>query len=312
VQAVWRLGASTRLTASWGLHTQSPGFEKVLLGDAFLDFGGRGRLRVAGERARRAVLGLEQALGRRAAARLELYDTRFDRLIVGRRQTEGEWLAEQRGKPVGTPFSPEPLITSVPVNDGRGTARGAELSLALDAMGPSGRGIAGRLSYTYARARRESYGRVYPFDYDRRHAVAASVSLRPIRHLGLAATWQAASGLPYTPFQPTLVVLVLHSDAVIADGTPLTHEPGLRFSGINAARHPFYSRLDLRASLGPGGAAGRWEVYVDVFNVLKHNLVDGNNGPSFRPTLTYDGDWSVVERSGRGRVIPSFGLRLRF
>src|SRR4029453_10107515 len=52
-RATWHLGAN-RFSAALGWHAQSPGFEKVLLGDTFLDYGGEGRLALSSERSRQA------------------------------------------------------------------------------------------------------------------------------------------------------------------------------------------------------------------------------------------------------------------
>jgi hypothetical protein len=324
VHAAWRLGASTRLSGAWGWHAQSPGFEKVLLSDYFLDYGGEERLPVSSERSRQAVLGLEHRFGPGLSARLELYHTRFDRLIVGRLETDAQRqrrmgllsLGDLRPGAMGLRASDarEPLITSVPVNGGRGTARGAELGLRWGTPSSSPRGLSGRFSYSYGRARRESYGLVYPFDYDRRHALALAADWRVSRRWGLAATWRAASGLPYTPFVPMLVAHVEAVDNVLAAGRRADEVAGVRLSDINAARHPFYSRVDLRARWALGRRGERGELYLDVFNALNHNVADGNNSPSFKPivTVTREG-WQVVERSRHPiLIVPSLGVRLRF
>jgi hypothetical protein len=60
---VWRLGGATRLRAGGGLYTQSPGYEKLVQSDYFVDLtGGLGR-ELHHERAWHAVLGLEHDFG---------------------------------------------------------------------------------------------------------------------------------------------------------------------------------------------------------------------------------------------------------
>jgi hypothetical protein len=109
------------------------------------------------------------------------------------------------------------------------------------------------------------------------------------------------SGLPYTPFHPVRQL-------------PGHRIPGVRLEELNAARHPFYSRLDLRADFAPGGPRGRFQLYADVVNVLNYDITTGNNGPGFKPTVTQTPDgWRVVERSDHGlAIVPTFGLRFRF
>ena len=290
VQAHWRLG-SARISASWGRQAQSPGFEKLLQADAFLDYGGSERLSVSSETSEQAVLGLSRDFGRRLSARLELFHTRFDHLIVGRLE------------PARPEEGVEELISAVPLNDGKGSARGAELSLRLAPPSAGRRGVSGTFSYSYGVSRRESYGLVYPFDYDRRHALAFTAELPLGRALTFSAAWRAASGLPYTPFE-----------ALRQRGNPGHGVVAIRLQDLNAARHPFYSRLDLRAAWAPRGPDGWLEVYVDVFNTLNYDLLNGNNGPGFTPSVMPGPDgWQVVEWWDRGSaVVPSFGLRCRF
>jgi hypothetical protein len=320
--ATWALSPATRLGASLGWHAQSPGFEKVLLADSFLDFGGSEALRLASERSRQVGLSLEHDLGAGLGARLELYDRRLDHLIVGRLESEEERrarLALYDRPPYAAGALPgEPLITAFPVNDGFGTSRGFEVSLVRRAATVSS-GLSGALSYSYGFARQHSYGRVFPFDYDRQHAVTAAIDWQASRSFGASATWRGASGLPYTPFHP---VVSLEPDRMDFDGDGDRSEyvpsgyaaaPG-GLAEINSARHPFYSRLDLRARFTPPWGGRRWEFFLDVFNVLSYDVLDGNNGPSFKPSIQGEtGNFQVALRGRRGPlVLPSFGVRVRF
>jgi hypothetical protein len=287
LQAAWRSG-SNRVFAAWGEHAQSPGLEKLLLADAFVDCGGTDRLPVRSERSRNTVLGFTRELGRRVFGRVELYHTRFDRLIVGRLQP---------ADPISRSL---PMLSDTPVNGATGRAYGAELSLRLRPVSAA-RGPSAALSYSYGVSRRHGYGRVYPFDYDRRHAVTLTGEV-PVAHgMSLAAAWRGASGLPYTPFY--------------AQDTSSGHAtPAVRLEDLNAARHPFYARLDLRASYAPRGPGGRFELYVDVFNVLDYDI-GNSNGPGFRQSLELGPNgWEVVIVKDRSTsaVVPTFGLRFRF
>jgi outer membrane receptor for ferrienterochelin and colicin len=328
--AMWRPSASTRVFAGLGWFAQSPGFEKTILSDTFLDFGGAAPLPLRSESARQLTLGIERDLGAGLVARAELYHKRFDDLIVGRLETEEDRQRRLSSYvippdfPGGPPL--DPLITTTPVNDGWGTARGLELSLMRRASGTAP-GLSGLLTYTYGVANRHSYGLTYPFDYDRRHAVTLALDWRVSRTLSFSAAWRGASGLPYTPAQPAVSFgLEQRGDEPpmrVADrfyrppaGAPddfvYTAGPG-RLEDMNSARHPFYSRLDVRARFQPGGPSGRWEVYLDVYNALKSDLMSRQNSPAFEPSVAWDGTrWRVGHSDVRRFVLPSFGLRFRF
>jgi outer membrane receptor for ferrienterochelin and colicin len=92
LSATFRLGEATRLRAGLGVFTQSPGYEKLIQADYFVDLtGGLGRS-LRPERARHAVLGLERDLGDHVTARVEGYWKGFSDLVVGRLETEAERL----------------------------------------------------------------------------------------------------------------------------------------------------------------------------------------------------------------------------
>jgi TonB-dependent receptor-like protein len=331
--AVWRAGPSTRVTAGLGWYAQSPGFEKVILSDTFLDFGGTAPLPLRSESARLLTLGVEHDLAPGWRVRADVYHKRFDDLIVGRLETDEE-LEERLASyliphdfPGGPPL--ERLITASPVNDGHGSARGFELSLVRRPASASAK-LGGTLSYSYGVANRHSYGLSYPFDYDRRHALTLALDLQLTRSLGFSASWRGATGLPYTPQRPVVSFGLEQLPGqpprrtpsrqyVVGDPTaegPLTYAVGPGpLSDMNSARHPFYSRLDLRARFQPGGPSGRWELYLDVYNALNSDVMTRHNGPAFRPSLTWDEAtrrWQIVNSTMPLAVLPSFGLRFRF
>jgi len=80
----------------------------------------------------------------------------------------------------------EPIITTVPANDGRGHGYGFDVFMSRP-QAPADARVRGWASYTWGRAEREAYGRRYPFEYDRRHAFTAVTSL------GLSARWELAA-----------------------------------------------------------------------------------------------------------------------
>ena len=79
---------------------------------------------------------------------------------------------------------------------------------------------------------------------------------------------------------------------------------------LNTARMPMFSRLDLRLAYRPRGVSGRWELYVEGLNVLKHK-----NAWFMDVDIVGDGLGSAA--AGRRPVgglprIVTFGLRFRF
>jgi hypothetical protein len=303
------LGRSTRVRAAAGRYTQSPGYEKLIGSDYLVD-----QVDLDFERARHLTLGLERDLPRGVTARVELYHKRFERLVVGRLETE----AQRQARLARYDFPPElrseiptePLVTSTPSNGGRGRAHG--LDVYVTRAGPR---LSGWLSYTLGSARRQAYGRTYPFDYDRRHSATLVGNYRFSPRFELSATARAASGFPRTPFRGIRVAsteqdsrLVPERDSqgrlvyvVVAGGLDL----------LNSARLPFYARLDLRAAFRPRGEKGRWQFYVEAINALRRR-----NTSSIDATLEYDPGADrprlVFTRGGSVPFLPTFGVRFRF
>jgi hypothetical protein len=321
----WTAGDDTRVRLALGWHAQSAGYEKLIQADYFVDLTG-GAVPLDHERSRQVVVGLERDLGPAFTARVELFHKRFDRLVVGRLETDGE----RTGRLAAYDFPSElagdipaqPIITTIPVNGAGGRAYGLDVYLSRRPR-PATR-VSGWLSYTYGVARREAYGRTLPFEYDRRHAGSAVVALRARDWLDVAATVRVASGFPRTPVRGLRVAAV--EDAGDADGDgnraellPERDRDGalvylVDVGGVDrllSGRLPLFARVDLRATARPGGRAGRWELYLDVINVL-----DRENVGFYDPRLEYDpaADRPRLVEEGTASIpfLPSFGVRFRF
>lgn len=316
------LGAHTRLRAGGGLYAQSPGYEKLIQSDYFLDLTEARALDLPHERAVHAVLGLERDLAPGASARVEGYYKRFSDLIVGRMETE----AERRARVAQYDFPSElsssiptaPQITSVPASDGRGSSYGVDVFVSRRATSPETR-LTGWIGYTWGRARRDAYRRAYPFEYDRRHALNLVSHWRFGPKFEVSATGKLYSGFPRTPVVGLRVSAVAGQDG---GATRLVPERDLGgdlvwttdlggVSNLNRARLPLYARVDLRANWKPRGEAGRWLFYLDVINLLNRQNVG-----AYQATLEYDPSSDrprLVEKSAqRIPFLPSFGIRFRF
>ncbi len=257
-------------------------------------------------------------------ARVETYFKSFDRLIVGRLETPAE--TERRAalydfpSDLGFSIPRAPQITSTPVNGASGRAYGLDVYVAHQPRSVSER-FSGWGSYTWGRATLDGYGRRYPFDYDRRHALSLVATYCLKRWLEVAGSARVASGFPYAPVQGLIVAA---SPVTDESGTLVKYVPKVDASGLyvwtttrggtgnlNTARLPFFARVDVRATFKPSWSSNRWQFYVEIINLLNRNNagsldpVLSYNPGSDRPAVTYD-------RRGGFPRLPSLGIRFRF
>ena len=317
VAASYALGGGWRIRAALGLYTQSPGYEKLVQSDYFIDLSAAGELKLRHEKAIHAVVGVEQDLGFDLTARVEGYYKRFDDLLIGGLETEADRLLRisqyEFPEDLQDSVPTARLITSDPTNDGGGHAHGVDVYLShTNPAAP----LTGWLSYAWGRADRESYGRRYAFEYDRRHAFNAVGRYRLTNRWVLAATVRLASGFPSTTPVGLRVSAVEDERGQLVPGTDLdgnliyTVDYG-GVENLNSGRLPYYARVDLRATYRRGGSTGRWSLYIEVINLL------GRDNPvELEPRLAHDPDSNMprlfeVASQGFPRI-PTFGFRLRF
>jgi len=327
VTASWILAPETTLRAAVGRYTQTPGYEKLIQSDYLLDLTGPEGRTLRSEQALQASAGVERRFSTNGLVRIEAYYKRSNDLLIGRLEPEAERQARlaRYDFPLSLRSSvpADPIITAVPTNDGEGRAYGFDLFVSRTTAPASAR-LRGWASYTWGRAERESYGRRYPFEYDRRHAVSAVISYQLTSRWEIAATTRVASGFPRTTPLGLRVaadedLLDRDGDGIVDELLPAVDAAGRRVyavdfggvSNLNGGRLPLFARTDLRATWRPRGAAGRWELYAEVINLL-----DRENAGSLDPRLEYD------PMSDRPRIVevrdqsiprfPTVGLRWRF
>ena len=328
VSATATFGPSWRVDGGLRVHTQTPGYEKMLLADYFVDLTSAAASHLVAERAVHAVAGLRRELGGGFEARVDAYYKRFDNLIVGRLETDGERLARLAGYDVppelSTSVMREAQITTVPVNAATGRAYGLEVRISREgrrAVEP----LSGWVAYSLGRADRSAYGVTRPFDYDRRHALSLAANLRLGARLDISATGRWATGLPRTPVRGVRLTLAPDAGDVDGDGNRAERIPqrdalGLPIfqpdlgdvSDINSARLPAFARVDARVTYRPSWSGERWAFYVDVLNVL-----NARNTVQIDPVLAVDEGSDrprIIERAqDRGLpIFPSFGVRFWF
>jgi hypothetical protein len=315
-----RIGEATRLRAGGGLFTQSPGYEKLIQSDYFVDLSGELGRSLRYERAAHAVVGLEHDFARGLSARVEGYWKGLSDLVVGRLETERERLARVARydfpPELASSIPADPIITSFPVNGATGRSWGFDV-LVQKRPTPGAR-LTGWASYTWGRAEREEYGRTLPFEYDRRQAASLVGSWRITPKWELGATVRAFSGFPRTPVLGLRVAAVETSDgrlvpALDADGRYVYETDSGGVSNLNTARLPAFFRLDLRLSWKPRGDPGRWLLYVDVINATNRDNV-GQVDPRlvYDPASVLDQPRLVLEPTAAIPFLPSIGVRFRF
>lgn len=320
------LDTRTRLRAAGGQYTQSPGYEKLLQADYFIDLSNAAEKGIAYQRSWQALVGVQRELGRGFSVTVEGYYKTFSDLILGRLETE----AERSERVSRYDFPPElqdsvptaSIITSNPSNEGSGRAYGLDLFLLKRPSGP--RGVYGWLSYTFGRSDQDAYGRTFSFDYDRRHALSLVANYRfgPKWELGITGRW--ASGFPRTPPVGLRVAATEDPTHDPASDEPAPLIPATDPQGnliysvdygdvtnLNTGRLPYFARLDARLTFRPGGFGSRWEVYLEVLNALNRD-----NAGALEASLEYNPDGPlpiIVEQPEQALpLVPSFGVRFRF
>ncbi|MCC7125653.1 MAG: TonB-dependent receptor [Acidobacteria bacterium] len=320
------ISSALRLRVAGGLFTQSPGYEKLLQSDYFVDLSDANGRRLRSERAWHALAGVERTFSGGLMTRVEGYYKRFDRLIVGRLETADELAAR-----IGTYDFPleladqrptAPLVTSTPGNDGTGRAYGVEFYVARQARSSTDR-VSGWASYTWGRAETTAYGRTFVSDYDRPHALSLVGSYRVSRLIELASTVRVQSGFPYS--LPLGVRVAATEDTMDTDGdgnvtefVPRRDATGLPVwtvdygdvGNLNSGRLPAFARVDLRVTFRPGWQSNRWLLYAEVINLLNRNNGEldaelAYDASSDRPRVTTVRDPSLP-------LLPSVGIRFRF
>ncbi|MFN7978240.1 MAG: TonB-dependent receptor plug domain-containing protein [Vicinamibacterales bacterium] len=317
-------GGVTRVIGAVGRYTQSPGVEKQAQSDYVLDFTNDAVRDLRSERAWQSSMGVERELGAGITLKVEGYYKRFTDVLIGRQEPEAERLARvaryDYPAALRADIPTDALITTIPTNNGRGRSYGMDVFLNR----PGGGRLTGWTSYTWGKADREAYGRSFPFEYDRRHAFTVVASYALTSRWEVAATSRLASGFPRTvPLGVRVAgredLLDLDRDGNTDEILPARDANGLleyvvNYGGIanlNGARLPYFARTDARVTWRPRGAAGRWEIYAEVINLLNRK-----NAGALTAELAYasgaDRPAIVEKRDQSIPRLPTVGVRFRF
>lgn len=318
-----RGGDTSRWRAAYGSHSQSPGIEKLLQSDYFLDLS---RLGLRNEHSKHGTMSFEKDFAG-VSLKAEAYYKGFSDLIVGGLESDAE--LQTRLSRYDFPASllssipREKAITTTPQNGASGRSYGLELV----ATRPLKRGdqfLSGWASYSFGKATKEAYGRSLPFEYDRRHALSVVGQINASEKLELGFTLRASSGFPRTA--PIGVRVVPMTDALDADrdgnttelvperdslGLPVYTADFGSVTNLLRSRYPRFTRLDLRLNWRPRGRASRWLFYLEFINATNRENV-GRYEAKLRPVT--GGDQPTIEESPAAALpfLPTFGVRFRF
>jgi len=323
VSVLLRESDSFRWRAAWGAHSQSPGIEKLLQSDYFLDLSTLG---LKDEHSQHATLSMEKDFPG-VSLKAEAYYKNFSDLLVGALETDAQLAARLATYdfPISLQSSipTEKFITTTPTNGASGRSYGLELVATRPQRHPD-QLISGWASYSYGEATEEAYGRSLPFEYDRRHAFSVVGQLSASEKLQLSFTLRASSGFPRTAPIGVRVVPTADVDDADKDGNTTELVPerdalGLpvytanygSVSNLLNQRYPWFARLDLRFNWRPHGLRSRWLFYLEFINVTNRENV-GRYEASLRPVTT--SAQPIVQETPAGALpfLPTFGVRFRF
>lgn len=264
---VFGLTPRTRLKGSAGLFTQSPGYEKLLQSDYFVDLTSGSARYLTSERSTHVIGTFEREVSTTITARVEGYVKNFDGLIVGRLETPEETAARVATydfpPALASDIPSAPQITSLPANGATGQAYGFDFYVEKRPRGATDR-LSGWASYTWGKATINAYGVERPFDYDRRHSVSLVSMLGVNRRMDFSTTLRVASGFPTTVPIGVRVAADPAADgsgrlvpAVDADGRPVWTVDFGDVTNLGRGRLPMFARLDLRLTFKSRNPNGR-------------------------------------------------------
>lgn len=312
-----------RWRAAYGSHSQSPGIEKLLQSDYFLDLSTLG---LRNERSRHGTVGFEKDFPS-VSLKAEGYYKNFSDLIVGALETDAELAARlaRYDFPASLQSSipTEKFITTTPTNGASGRSWGFEL-VANRPQKSGDQFLSGWASYGYGKATKEAYDRTLPFEYDRRHSLSIVSQLNASEKIQIGLTFRASSGFARTA--PLGVRVVPTEDTLDSDqdgnATELIPERDLQGLPVYTAnygsvgnllqgQYPGFARLDMRVNWRPHGLKSRWLFYLEFINVTNRENV-GRYEATLRPDAASDRPRIEETPTAALPFLPTFGVRFRF
>ncbi len=314
--------AHSTIRVGSGRFLQSPGYEKIFGQSQFFDLTDREAVnRLKPEEAVHYVAGIDRWIGSDVYIRLESYLKDFRNLISLKREPGTRYVVDpvQNGdrryshgwkEPYAVPID---SMTIIPENKASGNAQGIELFIEKRASRRDDR-VSGWFSYAYAKAERNQYGFVIPFDFDQRHTLNIVMQYRLSESLELGARWRYGSGFPFTPpvgVRPRIALVDDDGDRIPVirtdqyDRVIFNIDRG-DYENRNSGRLPAYSRIDVRLNWYTRFWGVRWLFYLDVINITNRKNIIG-----YRYAI--GNDLQVEPKaSTMFPIIPTFGISFRF
>jgi outer membrane receptor protein involved in Fe transport len=350
LNAVYKLNDRTRFKAAWGLYYQSPGYEKFVNQNFFVDYSKK--IDIRSEKAAHYILGMEHYFTRRTLLKTEIYYKPYYDLIVGKevvindgtnnvpvlfQDAGGNYLHPADSAAIVSRIDRR-TVSTVPTNDGKGHAYGVEFFLQRDSKSPKDK-FSGWVSYAYSAAKRTTYGTESYFDFDQRHTLSLVGNYRFKPWFELSAKFKLGSGFPTTAPVGSIPQQFIvdtknafgYGDGV-ADSIVIRYDQNghvvrtIDFGGEgnrNDNRLPLYHRLDMRASFYAKFWRAKWTFYLDVINVYNRQNVfqyeysykKVRNDMTGRKEIVYDDQGNpVIERAKTSEFpfLPTIGLSVVF
>ena len=275
-----------------GQYVQSPGFEKLIEPDNIFNVSKFQDVEtLEAERSNQLVLGVTKAVSDLWQIEVEGYYKTYDNLITNLYE-QNERLVDifdpisNAGNtalnPANYRFELQQVyeISDTPINNGEGESMGIEFMIQkFPALGDM---WSGWFSYMLAKSERteDILGEriTYPFDYDRRHSFNLILNRVINKRWDIGFTWRFGTGLPYTqPISLKPMTFNYQGDGFfISDAETGFIQLNPDFGGvdnINQKRYRPYNRVDLRARYKNQKGDLKYEVFVDLINVLNNQNI---------------------------------------
>lgn len=350
LNAAYKLNDRTRFKAAWGLYYQSPGYEKFVNQNFFVDYSKK--IDIQPEKAIHYILGMEHYFTRKTLLKTEIYYKPYYDLIAGKelilndgtndvpilfQNAYGAYVNPADSAGIVSRLNRR-TITTIPTNDGKGYAYGWEIFLQRDSKSSKDK-FSGWVSYAFSVAKRNTYGARTYFDFDQRHTLSLVGNYRFTRWFEFSAKFKAGSGFPTTApvgSVPQQFIIDTKDANGYGDGVADSIVVKLDRNGHlvqtidyggeenkNLKRLPVYHRLDLRASFYARFWGAKWTFYLDAINVYnrknifqyEYDYKKVKNPQTGRKELVYDDNGDpVIERSKTYEFpfLPTIGLSMVF
>ncbi|KAK3604949.1 hypothetical protein CHS0354_000613 [Potamilus streckersoni] len=324
----YELAEETILRGGAGLFYQSPGYEKLISGTAFIDFTSidpNSLPNLSAERAIHIAASVEHTFDKRWSLKGEGYIKWMNELID---QNTNPASMPQTNYLGGDPYSPNSwrvsslnetyyIRTAELTNKGSGLAYGFDVFLMKKATRKTMEDFFDRLdgwiSYSFGISKlTNSESNSYFSNYDQTHSVSFVLSYRILDWLIVGGQLKVATGVPFTRLElkPRLAdnkrIATSPTGRTLFD---LVYKQGTQ----NADRYPTYIRLDVRVVALAKIFDATCVFYLDVINVLNnHNILKYEYNGTATTSSTENPIAATLNPIRMIPLVPGFGATIKF